>query len=169
MRTGLPKLALRRGITLVETMVAIGVLAIVAPLALAALLKSGEGGASARAETRAPAIVEACLAELKVAREGLSEHLPALQAGESFGTDGVLCLAFNRQGALLGKVDAATYDAGTTRVANQDAVFFARLRGELETERDGFSPMLTVAVTVEHPAVAPGNKRRRMEFHTKLP
>jgi prepilin-type N-terminal cleavage/methylation domain-containing protein len=169
MKRGLPKRALQRGVSLVETMVAIGVLAIVAPLALAALLKSGEGGAAARAETRSPAIVESCLAELDVARKGISEHLPTLTPGTAFGTDTVLCLAFRGDGTLLGRVDGANYEAGAGKVGSEDAVFLAKLEGELDQARPGYPPMLTVNVTVEHPAVAPSNKRRKMPFHTKLP
>ena len=71
MRLALPRPGFRRGISLVETMVSIGVLAVVAPLAIAALLRGGEGGAVARAETRAPVIVESCLGEIKTARDAI--------------------------------------------------------------------------------------------------
>lgn len=169
MKTGLPKPRGDRGVSLVETMVSIGVLAVVAPLALGALIKSGEGGASARSETRAPVIVESCLNEIKTARDGTSKHLPALEPGIAFGTTDVLCLAYRGDGTLLGRVDAAKYEAGNGKVGNEDAVFLARLQGALDTSRTGFPAMLTIKVTVEHPAVAPSEKRRRMEFLTKLP
>lgn len=169
MKTNPPSPSLRRGVSLVETMVSIGVLAVVAPLAIAALLRGGEGGTSARAETRAPVVVEACLTEIAAARDGRSQHLPALVPGQPFGTGEVLCLAFRRDGVLLGPVAASTYESGILRVAEQDAAYLARLEGTLETERPGFPPLLGVRVTVEHPAVAPALKRKRMEFLTKLP
>jgi hypothetical protein len=164
-----PKPGLRRGVSLVETMVSVGVLAVVAPLAIAALLRGGEGGSAARAETRAPVIVESCLQEIQVARDGNSTHLPALQAGQPFGDGEILCLAFRRDGVLLGPVAPASYEAGIVRVAEQDAAFLARLEGRLETERPGFPPLLKVAITLEHPAAAGSLKRRRLEFLTKLP
>ncbi len=169
MRIPSPRPAFRRGVSLVETMVSIGVLAVVAPLAIAALLRGGEGGSAARAETRAPVIVEACLAEIAAAREGTSKNLPALVPGEAFGTGEVLCLAFRRDGVLLGPVAASTYESGILRVAEQDAAYLARLEGTLETERPGFPPLLAVKISVEHPAVAGKLKRKRMEFLTKLP
>lgn len=170
MKRTYPKQALRRGVSLVETMVAIGVLAIVGPLAIAALMKSGEGGAAARAETRSPAMVERCLDEVKSARVGVSEHLPKLQPGVAFGADPVLCLAFSRDGALLGRVGSGDYDAGIRdKIARHDVAYLARVEGTHDSERPGFPPLLSVRVTVEFPAVAPSDKRRRMEFHTKLP
>jgi hypothetical protein len=169
MKHSLPKRRWRRGVSLVETMVAIGVLALVGPLAVAALLKSGEGGAAARAETRSAVIVEQCLAELKNARSGGSQHLPALQPGMAFGGNEVLCLAFGRDGSLIGRVSGAEYDAGHGRSGNQDVSYLARLEGSLDSQRTGYPPLLTVTLSIEYPAVAPGDRRRRMEFHTKLP
>jgi hypothetical protein len=133
------------------------------------LLRGGEGGTAARAETRAPAIVESSLAEIRLARDGLSKNLPPLQPGQAFGAGEVICLAFRRDGALLGPVDPSSYEKGILKVANQDAVFLARLEGVLDTGRTGFPPLLTIKITVEHPAVADRLKRRRLEFLTKLP
>ena len=169
MKITLPHRGLRRGVSLVETMVSIGVLAVVAPLAIAALLKGGEGGTAARAETRAPVIVESCLDEIKIARDGISKNLPALIPGQAFGSGEVMCLAYRRDGVLLGPVAGSAYEAGIGKVAEQDVAFLARLEGTLDTERPGFPPLLKVKVTIEHPAVAGSLKRRRMEFLTKLP
>lgn len=171
MRLALPlsRRGFRRGVSLVETIVSIGVLAVVAPLAIAALLRGGESGTAARAETRAPVIVESCLQEIKVARDGVSKYLPSLTPGQAFGNGEVLCLAFRRDGVLLGSVAGSAYESGIGRVAEQDVAFLARLEGTLDTERPGFPPLLKVKVSIEHPAVAGSTKRRRMEFLTKLP
>ena len=159
----------RRGASLVEVMVSIGVLAIVTPLSLAALLQAGESGSAARAETRAPLIVENCMAELNLARKGFSEYLPTLEAGKKFGDGDVLCLAFGGDGKLLGKVDPGAYEKGTKEIANQDAVFLAKLSGVEDESRKDFPLMLTVKVSIERPAVAPRDSRRAMDFYTKLP
>ena len=169
MKTGIQNPARHAGVSLIEAVVSIGVLAVIAPIAMAAMLKAGEGGNSARAETRAPAIVEACLAELKTARDGNSDHLPALTPGEPFGSGQMLCLAFRRDGTLIGAVDPGGYGAGTDRIGDEDVSFLARLQGELDTSRDGFPEMLQITVSVEYPAVARDAKRRRLEFLTKLP
>lgn len=169
MKTAPPIRGFRRGVSLVEAMVSIGVLAVVAPLALAALLRAGEGGNLARAETRAPLIVDTCMEELEVARKGLSAHLPDMRQGEEFGTSDIICLAFGSDGTLLGSVEGGSYDGGAAKVSGKDAAYLAKLSGYLDESRIGFPTMLNVQVAVETPAVAPANKRRSMSFHTKLP
>lgn len=163
---------LRSGASLVEIMVSIGVLAVVAPLALAAMLQAGEGGNTSRAETRAPLIVENCMSELDMARKGLSKNLPPLQAGQAFGSGELLCLAFGSDGKLLGRVDGGTYDHGIDRINQEDVVFLARLSGTEDESRGkstDFPTMLTVKVAIERPAAAPSNRRKTMSFYTKLP
>ena len=170
MRNALPIASgLRSGASLVEVMVSIGVLAIVAPLALAAMLQAGEGGNTSRAETRAPLIVENCLAELDMARKGLSQHLPTLQPGQEFGSGEVLCLAFGADGKLLGRVEGSGYDGGMDRIGLDDASFLVRLTGTEDKSRADFPTMLTVKVAIERPAIAPASRRRAMTFYTKLP
>jgi hypothetical protein len=169
MKSASSKPGLQRGVSLVEAMVSIGVLAVAAPLALAALLRAGEGTGASRAETRAPLIVENCMSELEMARKGTAEHLPAMLPGEEFGKSDVLCLAFGSDGGLLGKIDGGGYDAGAESVANKDAYYLATLQGVEDEERTGFPPMLRVKVTIEYPSTAPSERRRKMEFFTKLP
>lgn len=164
-----PKPGLQRGVSLVEAMVSIGVLAVVAPLALAALLRANEGGSSARAETRAPLIVETSMSELDMARKGAAEYLPAMLPGEEFGKTDLLCLAFGGDGKLLGRVDGGQYDSGLEELATREAYYLATLQGSEEEDREGFPTMLTVKVTIEYPAIAPSERRRKMDFHTKLP
>jgi prepilin-type N-terminal cleavage/methylation domain-containing protein len=163
------KPGLQRGVSLVEVMVSIGVLAVAAPLALAALMRAGEGTGASRAETRAPLIVENCMSELAMARKGSAEHLPAMLPGEEFGRTDVLCLAFGADGGLLGRIDGGEYDAGAGSVASRDAYYLATLQGAADEERTGFPPMLQVKVTIEYPSIAPSERRRKMEFFTKLP
>ena len=169
MKLNLPIPGLKRGASLVEIMVSIGVLAVVTPLALAAMLQAGEGGSSSRAETRAPLIVENCLSELDMARKGLSTNLPAMQAGKEFGKDQVLCLAFGGDGKLLGRVEGSGYDTGIPEVKGEDAAFLARLSAVEDKSRSDFPLMLTVKVSIERPAIASSKNRRVMDFYTKLP
>ena len=169
MKLPFPRPGLQRGVSLVEAMVSIGVLAVVAPLALAALMRANEGGSSARAETRAPLIVENSMSELEMASRGAAEHLPAMLRGQEFGKTDLLCLAFGGDGKLLGRVDGGQYDAGIEELGTQEAYYLATLQGTDEEDREGFPSMLTVKVSIEYPAIAPSERRRRMDFHTKLP
>lgn len=165
MKAHSPQRARRRGVSLVETLVSVGVLAVAAPLAIAALVRGGEGAAAARIESRAPAIVERCLAEIAAAREARSEHLPALAPGSPFGVDEPLCLAFRRDGALIGRVDPADYESGLAG----DARFLVRLRGDSAPARPGFPALLRIELRLEHPAAAARDRRRASDFHTHLP
>lgn len=160
-----PSQKFRSGVSLVETVVAMGVLAIAVPLALAAMSKAGTVGSSARAETRAPAIAERCLLEVKAARRGESEVLPVLQPAVSFPGGGeVLVLGFSREGRLLGEVDAESFESGVRDELDGETVnYVASISGRFD------NPGVTLTVRVEHPAVQKRGKRSGVSFHTKLP
>jgi len=154
-----------RGISLVETVVAMGVLAVAVPLALAAMTKAGAAGSTARAETRAPAIAERCLFEVKAARRGESGVLDPLQPAISFPTAGeVLVLGFSQEGRLLGQVESGSYEEGVGEKIDGESVdYLATIKGRFE------DPGVTVTVRVEHPAVRRESQRSGVSFHTKLP
>lgn len=157
------------GISLVETIVSVGVLAVVIPLALAAMLKASGTGASARAETRATAIADFCMMELRAARKENSEYFSPVKAGEDFGSAGnFMGLGFSRDGAVIGKLTQAQYDEGLTKLGDDRVFFLARISGELDTMTREVD-LVTVTVSVEYPAVKSAAKRSQVNFHTKLP
>ncbi|MGB1128907.1 MAG: type IV pilus modification PilV family protein [Haloferula sp.] len=153
------------GVSLMETVVAVGVLAIAVPLALAAMTKAGSVGNVARAETRAPAIAERCLIELKAARRGESEFVPQIQPAASFPAgDEVIVLGFSREGRLLGSLDLSAYEAGyDEELGGEEVSYLADVSGRYEDES------VTVTVKIEYPAVRREGDRSEIEFHTKLP
>ncbi|MGE9271112.1 MAG: type IV pilus modification PilV family protein [Verrucomicrobiales bacterium] len=153
------------GVSLVETILAVGVLAVIIPLALGAMTAAGKVGSSARAETRAPALAERCLLEVKSAREGNSEVLPNLVGLASFPASGeVLALAFSREGRLLGPVEATSYESGVREEMDGERVtYLARVAGRFD------DPGVTLTVEIEHPAVRGQEDRDRLSFHTRLP
>ena len=61
-----------------------GVLAVAVPLVFAAIAKSGQSAAHARAETRCVWIIPACLNEIEAARDGKSKLIPPRLPGEPF-------------------------------------------------------------------------------------
>jgi len=165
MKAATPRPARRHGVTLVETLVSIGVLAVAAPLSIAALVRGGETAATARIESRAPALIERCLAEIDAAREARSGLLPPRLPGQPFGLDEPLCLAFRRDGSLLGRVEPADDESGVPG----DARFLVRLQGKPADTRPGFPALLRIELQLEHPAAAPRDRRRASHFHTLLP
>lgn len=158
------------GVSLVETMVAVGVLAVVVPLSLAAMLKAGEVGRSARAETRAPAIAEQCRAEVEAAMRGRSAHFPQLAAGEPFPPEGqVMALAVGRDGAVLGSLPRAAYDRGIERLEGKDVSYLAVVSGVRSDSEWAGEPAVVLTVSVEHPAALKRLQRSKLGFHTRLP
>ena len=154
------------GASLVEAMVAVGVLAVTGPLVMAALARAGDGARAARAESRAPAIAEQCLDELRAARRGRSRHFGPLAAGLEFPQDGVMALAFGTDGALLGPLEAGLYRQGLATMEGGEARYVARLSGARTDGQPG--RLLTVTVRVEYPAVQPAARRQVVEFHGML-
>ncbi|BCX48510.1 hypothetical protein HAHE_24180 [Haloferula helveola] len=152
------------GVSLLETVIAIGVLAIVIPLALAAMGKAGDTGGTARAESRAPAIAEWCLMELEAARKGESPVLDEIEADQAFPSAGqVIALAFDREGELISDLNGAEYEDGINKLEGERIFYIATLSGRPEDTG------VTITVKVEHPAVLPAERRDSVAFHTILP
>lgn len=145
------------GVSLVETMVAVAVLAVMAPLGLAAILQAGTAGQRAGVDSRAPAIAERCLLECRAARRGNSAWIP--QAITAAG--GGVALAFDRAGSCLGTVSEEEYGSGLEPLGGP--AFLARIAGKRQA--DG----LLLTVRVEHPVGAAAELREGVEFHTRLP
>jgi hypothetical protein len=157
------------GISLVETIVSIGVLSVVIPLALAAMLKASNSGASARAETRAPSIADYCMVELRAARDGDSKFFDPIMPRTNFGGSGeFMCLGFGRDGAVLGEVSEADYQKGLFKIEDEQVYYLAKLSGKLDASPRELD-LVTVTVDVEYPATKPEDKRSSASFYTKLP
>lgn len=172
-----PKPAFLRGLSLIESVIAIGVIAIVAPLAIAALTSAGGVGVSARAETRAPLMVEAAIAEVRAARQSRSSFLDPIPPGTAFPQeDQALCLAFDHGGRLIGKIDTAAYQNGSSQLNGTDVVYLARIQGTPDPDAPASTdptqpqiPLFILTTTIEYPAGLPIAKRQTLEFVTKLP
>lgn len=156
------------GISLVETIVSVGVLAVVIPMVLAAILTAGESGRSARAETRAPAIADYCMVEIRAAREGRSSYFENIELGQDFPKGGgFMGLAFGRDGGVVGKLSPAQFEEGITELNGEDVFYVAEVSGEVDDSR-GFN-LITVRVAIGHPATLASERRSEAVFHTKLP
>ncbi len=152
------------GVSLLETVIAVGVIAVAVPLALSAIGGAGVAGVSARAETRAPGIAEWCRIELEAARRGESEELPAITADQAFPAGGeVLALGFDREGGLLGRIESDDYQQGVERIGEADVFYIASLSGRPDDSG------VVVTVDIEYPAVRPAERRDSVAFHTILP
>lgn len=160
----------RRGSTLVEAVIAVGVLAVAIPMVFGALAKSGKSGMAAQAETRSTWMIPACMDEIRASREGCPRYFTTTATGEIFPPAGdVWALAFSAEGKVIGTLSKSLYDSGTRTLNGQSVRYIAAMSAVKETSTSGANPMLRVDITLEYPAVQKSAKREKLDFHTRIP
>lgn len=161
----------KKGASLVEAIIAVGVLAVAVPLVFATMAESGESGLAAQAETRSSWMVPACVEELQLAMKGRSAYLPEMMPSTDFpSAGGLVALAFSTEGAIAGKVSQGAYGSGLRDIEGKPAKYIVSMTGALpERKSDDMPQCLEVVITIEYPAAAPAARREKLEFHTRLP
>src|SRR5690606_32649608 len=122
---------------------------------------------TARIDSRCAPIIEACLEEIRLARFGVSEFLDPIPSGDAFGTVTPLCLAFDRTGRILGRIDEEIGKEGVPPQGSTVPAYLATLR--TTKGKDLHPSLFHVSLTIEHPAVLPARKRTKLRFHTQIP
>lgn len=159
-----------RGSSLIEAVIAMGVLAVAIPLVFAALAESGKSGVSAEAETRSTWIIPACLAEIRASRAGRPQYFTATLVGQEFPSGDVWALAFSPEGRALGKVTKALYDKGIRELDGQKIGYIAALSASAPLPAPaGPVPLLRARISLEYPPAAPAAKRQKLDFYTRIP
>ncbi len=157
------------GFSLLEIVIALGVLAVSVPLVFLALEKGGRSGMASATDNRGGRMVEVCLDEIRASREGRARWFSNTRPGESIPPDdGFWALAFSNEGRVMGAVTADQWTAGVSRLDGQAVRYFARIVSVPHVS-NGLPEMRNVRVTVEDPAAAPDGKRGKSEFHTLVP
>lgn len=159
-----------RGASLIETVIAMGVLAVAIPLVFGALAESGKSGMSSEAETRSTWMVPACMEEIQASRAGKPRFFTPTTTGQTFPPAGdVWALAFSPEGKPIGKLSKAVYDKGTKELENQPVRYIASISSATTTTPTGATPMLRARISLEYPATSPAAKRQKLEFYTRIP
>ena len=170
MKTRRPERGLRAGSSLIEVLIAMGVLAVVLPLVFAVLARAGQSCAASQAETRCVAILPFCMNEIEAAQQGNACFLPPLTRGVTIPATGAcLALAFTKDGRAIGCVEPKTYRAGVHQLANEPIRFLASFHTEPAPTRPNIPAMLTLRITLEYPAAVPLEMRRHLDFFTCIP
>ncbi len=171
MKTPLFKTLRNRGSSLIETVIAMGVLAVAIPLVFGALAESGKSGLSSEAETRSTWMIPVCMEEVQASRDGRPQFFTTTKVGETFPPTGdVWALAFSPEGKPVGKISKAVYEKGTKEVDGQPVRYIASLDSSSPTTPiTGSTPMLKMHISLEYPATSPAAKRQKLEFYTRIP
>jgi hypothetical protein len=156
----------RRGSTLVESVIAIGVLAVAIPMVFGTLTESGKSGLASQAETRSSWIVPACMDEIRASREGRPQYFTATDTAQPFPAAGdVWALAFSADGKPVGKLTRSLYDKGLKELNGKPVRYIATMAAV----KQAASPMLRVDILLEYPSNAKAEKRAKLDFHTRIP
>jgi hypothetical protein len=158
------------GSSLIEAVIAVGVLAVAIPLVFGALAESGKSSMASEAETRSTWVVPICMEEIEASRDGKPLHFTASSAGEPFpSAGGVWALAFSAEGTLAGKVSKAAYNSGTKEIDGKPVRYIASLSSTAMPVKAGATPMLLARISLEFPSTAPAAKRQKLDFYTHIP
>lgn len=165
-----PSICCCRGSSLLEAVIAIGVLAVAIPLVFGTLVESGKSGLASQAETRSTWIVSACVDEIGAASEGRSQYFAPIVTGQAFPPDGqVWALAFSADGTPLGRLSETLYDSGASELDGKPIRYIAEIRGSAPVVTSGSAPLRRIDVSLEYPAAQKVGKRAKLEFHTRIP
>ncbi len=160
----------RPGATLLEVVIAAGVLAVAVPLVGGVLGRAAQTAEAARADTRSTWIIPACIEEIRASRAGCPAYLPNTKCGQEFPPDGdVWALAFTPAGKPLGRVARDHYARGTREIGGVAVGYIVSLSSSPAPADTAGQPLLPVHVSMEFPAAAPADHRRKLAFHTLLP
>jgi type II secretory pathway pseudopilin PulG len=161
------KISRRSGSTLVESSIAMGVLALAVPLVFGSMAEAGKSGASAEAETRSAWIIPACIQEIENSRAGKPQYFTATETGQTFPPENeIWALAFSNEGSTVNKITIAQYDSGIKNLDGKAISHLAKISATKAAENDD---MLDLRISLEYPATAPAGKRRTLDFHSRIP
>ena len=159
----------QRGSSMIETIIAMGVLAVAIPLVFGALAESGKSGMSSEAETRSSWIIPTCLAEVQASREGKPQYFTPTTSGQKFPSSGdVWALGFTHEGKPIGKISKSIYDQGAKELQAKPMRYIATISSE-EITATPATTMLRVKISLEYPSSAPVEKRQKLDFYTRIP
>lgn len=158
------------GATLIEAVIAVGVLAVAVPLVMGTIAEAGKSGMASEAETRSTWMISTCMAEINASRVGQSRYFPATTTGQSFPSAGdVWALAFSTEGKPVGRLSKSQYDKGAKELDGKPVRFIAVLSAMPQTTTSGGVTMLKTRISIQYPAAAPETKRGKLDYHTLIP
>lgn len=159
-----------RGATLVEAVIAIGVLAVAIPMVFGAIAEAGKSTMASEAETRSTWMVPVCLDEVLASRAKRPVYFTATDVGQAFPPAGdVWALAFSEEGKPIGKITKSQYDKGLRELSGKPVRYIATLNSVSEVTASSGTPLLRLKIAIEYPAISKAAKRGKLDFHSRIP
>lgn len=156
-----------RGLTLMETVVALGIVALTVPVLVGAMATAVESRRRAEDDTRAAWMTQRVLGELRQAWSGgksvFGDKAPAYPAFP--GADGVILMAFDQNGEFVRLASKSEYDKG---IRERGVGYLLTVEGSAHRPA-GLTlkePLSKVRIVVEAPAQGMPAKRTKLAFTT---
>lgn len=160
-----------RGLTLMEAVIAIGIVAVAVPLILAATSAATKSRINSEADTRAAWIAKEMQRQLTDAWRDLpNTYFSTKPAFPAFSSDTEpLVFLFNQSAGLIGPGNAESYASGSK---NPDAYYMVTVYGEAaipSTADLADNSLSKVFIAVEHNAKSPRSMRNSNPFLVLIP
>lgn len=152
-----------------EIVISVGIVGLAIPLVLGLLVVSGESSRKASDDTKAAFLARTFAQEVESARTGQSELFETALTWPSFpGGGGRLVFVSDIDGLNLRSVGSESYETGVKPNSNigGDSAYLISVRGSF-TELQNLPDVKNVSqveISVEMPAVAPSQQRRKNVF-----
>ncbi|MES2474726.1 MAG: prepilin-type N-terminal cleavage/methylation domain-containing protein [Verrucomicrobiota bacterium] len=160
---------MRHGFSLMETVIALAVLAVSVPLVFLALEKGGRAGMASATDSRCARMADACLEEIRASQESRARWLPNENPGAPIPPEGSFwALAFSNEGHVMGQINADQWAAGVAHIDGEAVRYLASMDSDSRV-LEGMPVMRRVRVTVEEPAAAAQENRAKSKFYTLMP
>lgn len=154
----------RSGFSLMEVVIAVGVLAVAIPVIMAALVAGARGSRVATDETQAALITRSVMQELRAARNGRGALVEGALSWPDFPADGErLVFSVDADGRLTALLGGGVYESGVRDRVARYLVSASGARHPL-AGRPGPDVLSRVVVSVETPPGAGPEDRRKYEY-----
>lgn len=160
-----------RGLTLMEAVIAIGIVAVAVPLILAATSAASKSRINSEADTRSAWIAKETQRQLTDAWRGMpNTYFSTKPAFPTFSSETEpLVLLFNQSAGLIGPGNPEIYATGSS---NPEAYYMVTVHGEAaipSTADQADNSLSKVSISVEHSAKSPRAKRNSNPFLVLIP
>ncbi len=156
-----------RGFTLMESVIAMGILGVALPLAVATMFSSGNLNQSSAQETQASLLARTVRSELRAALRGQSQIIQSKTTLSEMVESEPLILLADRNGNLLKE---GTSEDFLTGVSDESISYLISISSEeVSLARSSSIQMEDMKISVEAPPRAARDKRKAVTFIERMP